>query len=109
MDGFTGADGGGADGLGSLGCVEEAREHVDAVVLDLGGLGILVLIDVVLAEGFGEQAVGVVIHPCGDEGGEVERGVAIEVELVLDDAVGDGGGHALFGEDKFGDGLGCIA
>ena len=44
------------------------------------------------------EPVGLRLHPAGDERGEVERGVAVEVELVVDELVGGVGAHALGGQ-----------
>ena len=69
------------------GSVPEVGEHGDAAGLDLGGLRVLVLVDHVLVERRGVEPVGLLVHPGGDEGGEVEPGVAVEHHLVQDDLV----------------------
>jgi len=53
------------------------------------GLRVLVLVDHVLVERLGHQALGLRLHPRSDERGEVEARVAIEHEFVVDDLVGD--------------------
>ncbi len=74
--------------------VPEAREHVHAAQLELGRLRVLVLVDHVLVEGLGHEPVGLGLHPGRHEGGQVEPGVAVEHELVVDDLVGGVGRHA---------------
>jgi hypothetical protein len=84
-DGLGGADARGAHGLLVVvvgGCVVETGDHADAAVLDLGGFGVLFVVDEVLAEGFGHEFLGLVFHVGGDEGGKVEHWVAIEGELT---------------------------
>lgn len=58
-DGFRGADGGGADGS-TWGSVEEVADHVDAAVLDVGGLRVLFIIDEVLGEGLGHELLSLI-------------------------------------------------
>ena len=88
MDRLRRADGGAADGITVLGRVEQPGQHVDAAVVDFGRLRVLVRVDEVPAERLGHQHVGFWLHPGGDEAGEVERRVAVEVQLVVDDLVG---------------------
>jgi hypothetical protein len=57
-DGFRGADSGGAYcgcSFVSGGGIEEAADHGDAAVLDVGGLGVFFIVDEVLGEGFAHQ------------------------------------------------------
>jgi hypothetical protein len=78
--------------------MEQVGEHVDAAVMDVGRLGIFVLIDVVLAQAVGEQPVGLRLHPGRHESGQVEGRIAVEVELVANDPVCDIGRHHLLGQ-----------
>ena len=71
--------------------VPEVGEDVDAAHLELGRLRVLVLVDHVLVEALGHQLLGLRLHPGGDEGRQVEAGVAVEHQLVVDDLVGDVG------------------
>ena len=73
--------------VGGIGSVPQVGEHGDAAGLDLGGLRVLVLVDHVLVERGGVQPVGLLVHPGGDEGGEVEPGVPVEHDLVQHDLV----------------------
>src|SRR5262249_45048682 len=92
--------------------VPESAEHLDAAHLDRRGLRVLVLVDHVLVETLGHQLLGLRLHPGGPEGREVHTRVAVQHQLVVDDLVGDVGGHlalcerelrdvvALVGEDR---------
>ena len=79
--------GGATGGRVAVRGVPEPAEHVHAAGLDLRGLRILVLVDHVLVEAFGDQPVGLRLHPGGDERRHVEPGVAVEHQLVVDDLV----------------------
>ena len=57
--------------------------------LDLRGLRILVLVDHVLVEALGHEFLGLRLHPGRHERGDVQTGVAVEHELVVDDLVRD--------------------
>ena len=70
-------------------CVPQVPEDVDAAGLERRGLRVLVLVDHVLVEALGHQALGLRLHPRGHEGRQVEARVAVERELVVDDLVGD--------------------
>ena len=74
--------------------VPQPREHVHAAQLELGRLRVLVLVDHVLVERLGHEAVGLRLHPGRHERGQVEPRVAVEHELVVDDLVGGVGRHA---------------
>ena len=64
------------------GGVEQAPDHRDHPLVDDLGLRILVLVDQVLGKRLRGESVGLGLHPARDERGEVERGVAVEIELV---------------------------
>lgn len=57
-DGLGGADAGRADAVAAGGSVEELADHVDAAVLDVGGLGVLLVVDEVFGEGLGHELLG---------------------------------------------------
>ena len=78
----------GADRVFRVGGVPQVGEHLPAAGFDLRGAGVLVLVDHVLVRRLQRQAVGVIVHPGADEGGQVEAGVAVEHRLVVDDLVG---------------------
>jgi hypothetical protein len=73
-------------------------QHVDAAVLQRHRLGVLVPVDGVLVGRLDHEAVGLVVHVGGDEGGQVEGGIRIEGELVVDELVGRAGVHRLLGQ-----------
>jgi len=89
----------GSDGraIVSGGRIEESTDHVDTTVLDFGGLGILFVVDEILGEGLGHELLSLLLHVGGDEGSEIQHGVAVEGEVVLDHAVGDISRHFLLG------------
>ena len=78
--------------------MEEARHDVHAARFDLGGLRVLVLVDHVLGERLAHELLGLGLHPGGDEGREVQAGVAVEHELVVDQVVGRARLHLLGGD-----------
>ncbi len=98
MDGLGASHRGRAAAVVVLRGAEEAAEHVDAAVLQGHGLGVLVPVDGVLVERLDHEALGLVVHVRGDEGGQVEGGVRIEGELVVDELVGRAGFHRLLGQ-----------
>ena len=70
----------------------------DAAPLELRGLRVLVLVDHVLVDALGHELPGLRLHPGGDERGQVEAGVAVEHQLVVDDLVGDVGAKLAVGD-----------
>ncbi len=70
-------------------------QDVDAAPLQLRRLGIFVLVDEVLVGALGHELLGLALHPGRDEGGQVEAGVPVEHELVMDDLVGGIRGHPV--------------
>ena len=75
--------------------VPQVGEDRHAAPLDLGGLRVLVLVDHVLVGALLHQGERLRLHPGRDEGGEVEPGAAVQQQLVLDQLVGDVGGHRI--------------
>ena len=73
----------------------QVGQHCQAPPLEFGGLGVLVLVDHVLVDAVGHQLAGLGFHPGRDEGGEVEPGPAIELQLVVDQLVGDIGRNRI--------------
>ena len=69
--------------------VPEVGEDVDAARLEGRGLRILVLVDHVLVEALGHQALGLGLHPRRHERGHVQTRVAVEHQLVVDDLIRD--------------------
>jgi hypothetical protein len=66
--------------------------------LELGCLGVLVLVDHVLVDALGHEDPGLRLHPGRDEGRQVEPGAAVEQQLVVDQLVGDCGRDGVRGE-----------
>ena len=87
-----------AGGRGGLRRVPQPAEDVDAARLDLRGLRILVLVDHVLVEALGHEPLGLRLHPRRDKRREVQAGVAVEHQLVVDDLVGDVRRHLTVGQ-----------
>ena len=63
----------------------QTANDFDAPRLDLCRLGVLILVDHVLVEAFGDQPLRLRLHPRRDERREVHARVAIEHQLVMDD------------------------
>ena len=83
--------------------VEQPSGHRhDALVDDLA-LRILVLVDQVLRQRLGGEPVGMRLHPARDERRQVQCGVAVEVELVVDQLPRALCGHPLGRKPVFGD------
>ncbi len=109
VDGLGAPDGRRPDAVLVLAGAEEPAQHVHAAVLQGHRLGVLVPVDGVLVGRLGHEAVGLVVHVGGDEGGQVEGGIRIEGELVVDELVGGAGLHRLVGQDVARDGVGQAA
>jgi hypothetical protein len=103
--GLAGARGRASRGLIGAGGVPQAAEHVDAAHLQLGRLRVLVLVDHVLVEGFRHQPLGLGIHVRRHERREVQTGVSVEHELVVDYLVGHLGHHRPVRQAVLGDAL----
>ena len=71
-------------GSAVLGRVPQVGQHVDAAALELGRLGVLVLVDEVLVDAEVHQLVDLRLLPGLAERGQVLAGVAVEQELVGD-------------------------
>ena len=76
-----------AHAVGGVRRVPQVPEHAHAAGLDLRGLRVLVLVDHVLVERRRVEPVGLVVHPGGHEGGQVEPRVPVEHHLVQHDLV----------------------
>jgi hypothetical protein len=86
-DRLRGADRRRADGLAARRRMEQIADHRDDAPVDRIRLGILVLVDQVLGLRLDAELVGLRLHPCRDERGEVEHGVAVEGEIVVHELV----------------------
>ena len=67
-------------------------------MLDLCGLGVLVFVDHVLRGTFGHEKLSFRFHPGRHERRQIQSGVAIEHQLVMNDLERCPGRHALRGE-----------
>ena len=73
--------------------VPERAQDPHAAGLDLRRLRVLVLVDHVLVEALRDEPLRLRLHPRAHEGRDVEAGVAVEHQLVVDHLVGDVGRH----------------
>ena len=76
-----------ADSRVRSGSVPETGEHVHAPALQLCRLRVLVLVDDVLVDGLVHEPLCLRLHPRRDERRQVEPGVAVEHQLVVDDLI----------------------
>ena len=84
-------------GSSVVGRVPQVGQDGDAAALDLGSLGVLVLVDEVLVDAQVHQLVDLRLLPRLAEGGQVLAGVAVEEELVGDGLERLGRRHLLAG------------
>jgi hypothetical protein len=80
------------------GRIEQVGEHANAALLDLGCLGILGVVDEIRVQRSGDQAVGLGLHPGGDEGREVAHRESVEQHLFAEKTESVLGGHAALGQ-----------
>ena len=78
--------------------VEQVGDHADAALLDLRRLRVLGVIDVVAMEVFGDQALGLRLHPGRHERGEVAHRDAVEHQVLADQPHRVDGRHAVLGQ-----------
>ena len=95
-DRLRGALGPRADRL--AGGVEEVGKHPDAALLDLGGPRVLGVIDEVAVEVLRDDPLRLGLHPGGHEGGEVALRIALERQVLRDQAHRLRSRHALLRE-----------
>jgi hypothetical protein len=100
---FARAGGGGAHGLARIRRMPEVGQDAQAPLLQLRGLGVFVLVDDVLVGAFLHQLAGLRLHPGAHEGGQIQAGVAIEHQVVVDELIGVRGVEAAGGERIAGD------
>ena len=86
------------DGSALVGGVPQVGQHVHAAALDLGRLGVLVLVDQVLVDGQVHQLVDLGLLPGLAERGQVLAGVAVEQQLVGDGLEGLVRAHLVVGK-----------
>ena len=92
---FAGAGGGGANGSLGIRRIPKPGQHAQAAILQLGGLGIFVLIDHVFVGALAHQMQRFWLHPGADKGRQIEHGVAIQHQVVVDELVGQIGVQAM--------------
>ena len=71
---------------GLPGRVEEIGQHANAALLDLGGAGVLGVIDEVPVEVLRDDPLRLGLHPGGHEGREVVLRIAVQGQLLPDQA-----------------------
>jgi hypothetical protein len=77
--------------------VPQVGQDVHTPLLKLGGPLVLVLVDHVLVHAFGHEHPGLRLHPRSDERGEVQPGVAVQHQLVVDELPGRAGRYRIIG------------
>jgi hypothetical protein len=100
--GLAGAGGGGPERGVGVGGVPKVGQHPHAARLELGGLGVLVLVDDVLVEGLRQQLQHLGLHPGGAEGREVHARDPVEQQLVVHQRVGQPRVGLVHGEAALG-------
>ncbi len=105
VDGLGAPDRRRADRVMMLVGPEEAAQNVDAAVLQRHGLGVLVPVDGILVGRLGHQPARFVVHVRRHERGQIEGGIRIESELVVDELVRHPRLHRLVGKDEARDGV----
>lgn len=53
--------------------------------LEFGSDRVLIHVDVVLVNGGHNKLIALRLHPCGDEGGQIQPGISVQHELVVYD------------------------
>ena len=91
------------------GALKRLGEHPDAALLDLGGLRILGVIDEVRVQVFRDDAVGLGLHPGGDERREIAHRHPVEHHLLFDQSLRFLRGHADLRQLVIGSGLEQVA
>jgi hypothetical protein len=76
----------------------EVGQNPQATLFQISGLGILILVDEILFSTFLHQAAGLGLHPGANEGGQIEPGVAIEEQMVVDELIGPIPAHPVLWE-----------
>jgi hypothetical protein len=87
------------------GRVVEVRQHPDAPLLDLRGLGVFRVIDVVTMEVLSDDALRLGLHPRRHERGQVAHRDAVEHELLGEQSHGVDGAHPPLRQPTVGCGL----
>ena len=69
---------------GLPGSVEEIGQHPDAALLDLGGAGVLGVVDEVAVEVLRDDPLRLGLHPGGHEGREVVLRITVQGQVLPD-------------------------
>ena len=93
--GFAGAGSGGANGSLGIWRIPEPGQHAQTAILQLSGLGIFVFIDHVLVGALAHQMQRFWLHPGADKGRQIEHGVAIQHQVVVDELISQIGVQAV--------------
>jgi len=75
--------------------MEQMGEHADAALLDLGGLGVLRVVDEVAVKVLNDDPLDLGLHPGGHERREVPNRDPVEHELLLEQAQRVQRGHPV--------------
>ena len=103
MNGFTTSSGGGSDGSLALLHPPQVTDDADTPRMHVHHRGILVCIAHVLGQVLNHQLLGLFLHVGAHKGGQVEIGLSIQVELVLEHLVHAIGGGAILRDYVFAD------
>ena len=95
-DRLRAADGVGTDGSALFWSVEEVGEHRNTAIVDHLCLGVFVVVNEIFVQILMDEIARLWLHPGGHEAGQIERGVGVHVQLIVDELVGRVGRHALF-------------
>jgi len=63
--------------------MKQAGEHVDPPLLYFRRLWVLIVVNVVLVKALCDKLIGFWLHPRGNKAGEIEGGVAVQVQLIV--------------------------
>ena len=94
--GFAGPGCGAAGGCFMIGRIPTAGKHVDAAHLQFRRLRVFILVDHVLVERVSHQLARFRLHPCGYKCGQIQSGIAIQHQLVVDQVVRSLRQHPFF-------------
>jgi hypothetical protein len=106
--GLAGAGGGGAHRLVRIRGMPEIGNDLETAFLNLSGLGIFILINHIFFRTFLHQPPRLRLHPGAHKSGQVEPGIAIEHQVIVDQLITQIGAQALFRQAIAGDLVGQV-